>query len=171
MKRVSRFVIAAAFAGATVVATSSVAGAEATVDTFEATCSSVQASGTTTAPYVGVWVYSGETTYFLGAQAANEDGTFSVSASFADLPDGTGFSVNVYGSTTDSPTLEADGWDNEAYYETAVEACTPASTTTTTSEPSTTSTTAPASTSTTAPASTANAGAARAVTAAPAFTG
>ncbi|MBW4437441.1 MAG: hypothetical protein KME04_09925 [Pleurocapsa minor GSE-CHR-MK-17-07R] len=92
--------------------------ADANVTSYEITCSGVQVSGTTTAPYVTILVYD-ETTHTNHYDVLQMvDGTFNYSFQYPTLPDGSHVYFEVWGSPLPDPGLEDFywNWDYEGYF-------------------------------------------------------
>lgn len=104
--------------------TGSSVDASATVTYSQLTCSSFFVSGTSTAPFVAVFVFNVNSGVDLinldGGAVYNDkavypvapDGTFAVGLSFPEQPAGSSLYVDVWGNNLGY----AYAWDNEAYY-------------------------------------------------------
>lgn len=90
------------------------ASAYATVDSYVATCSSLQASGTTDAPYVMLYAYNYETEAEYIVAYPVSGGMFDLAFNFPAQPAGSEMNYEVWGSPNDDTANY--GWDNEDYF-------------------------------------------------------
>lgn len=112
-----RIAVAAAAASVLALAPGPVLG-YAAVSSFELTCSSINVSGSTNAPYVGVLVQDVVRGGYPLLQAHPGAGPFDVSETFPSVPPGTLLHVEVWGTPVDAPY----GSDGESRFS-ATQAC------------------------------------------------
>jgi hypothetical protein len=87
--------------------------ASATITSFVGTCGSIAVSGTTTAPYIVLYVYNyTNSTQPLFAAYPVTGGAFSHAVTFASAGKGSQINYEVWGSPDSNP----NDWDHEAYF-------------------------------------------------------
>lgn len=116
MKYTRKFFFVAFTLMAILVGSAFVANAAATVTSISVYCTFAQASGTSTAPYVTLYVYDdpGQEAHYIVVPVTN--GTWTAAVSFPEVPLGNLFLVQAFGTT--APLFDGPAyWDGETFFQ------------------------------------------------------